>query len=243
MPHRTWAADVRSATADSARTGAVRVAGFAATTPPHPRRARSNGSFAPIPRAGSTSPTSPSTAPAGQGRTPRWSSTVSAAESWAGRSRAASAPSSWSIRCRRRHEAADLPAGAMRHSGHGATYSSSAFGHRQRKPDCSDRWAPSVTASTTPWRRNSLVTLQTELPDRSTWPTRVDLANAIFNFRRSRQRPTPAPLHARLPQPADYDIQHALRTPVGPPPLHDQIHPNPSASGGEGGTSVRHLPS
>ena len=69
--------------------------------------------------------------------------------------------------------------GAVHHSDPGSTCTSWAFGHRLREAgllgsmgsigDCFDSVAESFFA-----------TLQTELLDRSTWPTREGLANAIF---------------------------------------------------------------
>ncbi|CAA9384978.1 MAG: Mobile element protein [uncultured Propionibacteriaceae bacterium] len=91
--------------------------------------------------------------------------------------------------------------GAIHHSDHGSTYTSWAFGHRLRDAgllgsmgsigDCFDN---SVAES-------FFATLQTELLDRSTWPTREGLANAVFAFHRGIPQPPPSALHPRLPQP------------------------------------------
>jgi putative transposase len=99
--------------------------------------------------------------------------------------------------------------GAIHHSDHGSTYTSWAFGHRLREAgllgsmgsigDCFDNCVA----------ESFFATLQTELLDRSTWPTRQSLANAVFafieGFYNSRRR------HSTLGylSPADYEALHA----------------------------------
>ena len=84
-------------------------------------------------------------------------------------------------------------------------------------------------ASTTPSLRASSGPLQTELLDRSTWPAREDLANAIFSFVEGFYNPRRRHSTLGYLSPADYETQHALRTAADPTPrpLHDQIHPTP----------------
>ena len=59
-------------------------------------------------------------------------------------------------------------------------------------------------------------TLQTELLDRSTWPTREDLANAIFSFVGGFYNPRRRYSTLGYASPADYETQHALTTTAGP---------------------------
>ena len=109
------------------------------------------------------------------------------------------------------------PAGAIHHSDHGSTYTSWACGLRLREAgllgsmgtigDCFDN---SVAES-------FFATLQTELLDRSTWPTREVLANAIFSFVEGFYNPRRRHSTLGYLSPADYETQHALRTPAGPP--------------------------
>ncbi len=51
-------------------------------------------------------------------------------------------------------------------------------------------------------------TLQTELLDRSTWPTRDDLANAVFAFIEGSYNPRRRHSTLGYLSPADYEIQH-----------------------------------
>ena len=107
-------------------------------------------------------------------------------------------------------------AGAIHHSDHGSTYTSGAFGHRLREAgllgstgsigDCFDN---SVAAS-------FFATLQTELLDRSTWPTREGLANAIFAFVEGFYKPRRRHSTLGYLSPADYETQHAITAPAGP---------------------------
>ncbi len=109
------------------------------------------------------------------------------------------------------------PAGTVHHSDHGSVYTSWAFGHRLRDAgllgsmgtigDCFDN---SVAES-------FFATLQTELLDRSTWPTRESLATAVFAFIESFYNPRRRHSTLGYLSPADYETQHALRTPAGPP--------------------------
>ncbi|CAN5577199.1 hypothetical protein BH11ACT8_BH11ACT8_03050 [soil metagenome] len=109
------------------------------------------------------------------------------------------------------------PAGTVHHSDHGSVYTSWAFGHRLRDAgllgsmgtigDCFDN---SVAES-------FFATLQTELLDRSTWPTREALATAVFAFIESFYNPRRRHSTLGYLSPADYETQHAQRTPAGPP--------------------------
>ena len=109
------------------------------------------------------------------------------------------------------------PAGTVHHSDHGSIYTSWAFGHRLRDAgllgsmgsigDCFDN---SVAES-------FFATLQTELLDRSTWPTREALANAIFSFVEGFYNPRRRHSTLGYLSPADYETQHATTTPAGPP--------------------------
>ena len=106
--------------------------------------------------------------------------------------------------------------GAIHHSDHGSTYTSWAFGHRLREAgllgsmgsigDCFDN---SVAES-------FFATLQTELLDRSTWPTREALANAVFAFIEGFYNPRRRHSTLGYLSPADYETQHEQRTPAGP---------------------------
>ena len=91
--------------------------------------------------------------------------------------------------------------GAIHHSDHGSPYTSWAFGQRLREAgllgsmgsigDCFDN---SVAES-------FFATLQTELLDRSTWPTRERPRPGRLRVHRRLLQPAPAALHPRLPQP------------------------------------------
>ncbi len=91
--------------------------------------------------------------------------------------------------------------GAIHHSDHGSTYTSWAFGHRLREAgllgsmgtigDCFDN---SVAES-------FFATLQTELLDRSTWPTRDGPRQRRLRLHRGLLQPSPAALDPGLPQP------------------------------------------
>ncbi len=106
--------------------------------------------------------------------------------------------------------------GAIQHSDHGSTYTSWAFGHRLRAAgllgsmgsigDCFDN---SVAES-------FFATLQTELLDRSTWPTREELANAIFAFVEGFYNPTRRHSTLGYLSPADYETQWVLSGSAGP---------------------------
>jgi putative transposase len=95
--------------------------------------------------------------------------------------------------------------GAVHHSDHGSTYTSWAFGHRLREAgllgsmgsigDCFDN---SVAES-------FFATLQTELLDRSTWPTREGLAQAVFGFIEGFYNPRRRHSYLGYLSPADYE--------------------------------------
>ena len=59
-------------------------------------------------------------------------------------------------------------------------------------------------------------TLQTELLDRSTWPTREGLANAIFAFVEGFYNPTRRHSTLGYLSPADYETRWALTGSAGP---------------------------
>ena len=96
-------------------------------------------------------------------------------------------------------------AGAIHHSDHGSTYTSWAFGQRLREAgllgsmgsigDCFDN---SVAES-------FFATLQTELLDRSTWPTREGLAQAVFAFIEGFYNPRRRHSTLGYLSPADYE--------------------------------------
>jgi putative transposase len=94
--------------------------------------------------------------------------------------------------------------GAIHHSDHGSTYTSWAFGHRLLLGsmgsigDCFDN---SVAES-------FFATLQTELLDRSTWPTREGLAQAVFAFIEGFYNPRRRHSTLGYLSPADYEQQH-----------------------------------
>ncbi len=95
--------------------------------------------------------------------------------------------------------------GTIFHSDHGAQYTSWAFGHRLREAgllgsmgsigDCFDN---SVAES-------FFATLQTELLDRSTWPTRERLAQAVFGFIEGFYNPRRRHSTLGYLSPADYE--------------------------------------
>lgn len=99
--------------------------------------------------------------------------------------------------------------GAIHHSDHGSTYTSWAFGHRLREAgllgsmgsigDCFDN---SVAES-------FFATLQTELLDRSTWPTREGLAQAVFGFIEGFYNPRRRHSTLGYLSPADYEAAAA----------------------------------
>ena len=95
--------------------------------------------------------------------------------------------------------------GAIHHSDHGSTYTSWTFGQRLREAgllgsmgsigDCFDN---SVAES-------FFATLQTELLDRSTWPTREGLAQAVFAFIEGFYNPRRRHSTLGYLSPADYE--------------------------------------
>ncbi len=95
--------------------------------------------------------------------------------------------------------------GAIHHSDHGSTYTSWAFGQRLREAgllgsmgsigDCFDN---SVAES-------FFATLQAELLDRSTWPTREGLAQAVFAFIEGFYNPRRRHSTLGYLSPADYE--------------------------------------
>lgn len=95
--------------------------------------------------------------------------------------------------------------GAIHHSDHESTYTSWAFGHWLRETgllgsmgsigDCFDN---SVAES-------FFATLQTELLNRSTWPTREGLANAVFAFIEGFYNPRRRHSTLGYLSPADYE--------------------------------------
>jgi putative transposase len=101
--------------------------------------------------------------------------------------------------------------GAIHHSDHGSTYTSWAFGHRLREAgllgsmgsigDCFDN---SVAES-------FFATLQTELLDRQSWPTRASLANAVFAFVEGFYNPRRRHSTLGYLSPADYEKAAADR--------------------------------
>jgi putative transposase len=130
------------------------------------------------------------------------------------------------------------PPGTIHHSDHGSTYTSWAFGHRLREAglrgsmgtigDCFDN---SVAES-------FFATLQTELLDRSTWPTREALAKRSSASSRASTTPsagtrpwaTSAPLTMKPSMPSPGPLDHPPRT------QHDHTHPTLTVRG-TGGTS------
>lgn len=106
--------------------------------------------------------------------------------------------------------------GAVHHSDHGSVYTSWAFGHRLREAgllgsmgsigDCFDN---SVAES-------FFASLQTELLDRSTWPTREGLAQAVFAYIEGFYNPRRRHSTLGYLSPADYETKHAERTTAGP---------------------------
>jgi len=99
--------------------------------------------------------------------------------------------------------------GTIHHSDHGSTYTSWAFGHRLREAgllgsmgsigDCFDN---SVAES-------FFATLQTELLDRSTWPTREGLAQAVFAFIEGFYNPRRRHSTLGYLSPADYEQNYS----------------------------------
>jgi putative transposase len=93
-------------------------------------------------------------------------------------------------------------------------YTSWAFGHRLREAgllgsmgsigDCFDN---SVAES-------FFATLQTELLDRSTWPSRDQLANAVFAFIEGFYNPRRRHSTLGYLSPADYEAQHRAGQPT-----------------------------
>ena len=91
-------------------------------------------------------------------------------------------------------------------------------------------------------------TLQTELLDRSTWPTREELASAVFAFIEGFYNPRRRHSTLGYLSPADYE--HAARLDASPRPPHDRLSPHPHRPGRRGHSIfppgsdvVRHGPS
>jgi len=107
--------------------------------------------------------------------------------------------------------------GVIHHSDHGSTYTRWVFGHRLREAgllgsmgsigDCFDN---SVAES-------FFATLQTEVLDRSVWPTREVLANAIFTFVEGFYNPRRRHSTLGYLSPADYETRYHQAVPAGPP--------------------------
>lgn len=72
--------------------------------------------------------------------------------------------------------------GTVHHSVHGSTYTSWAFGHRLREAGLLGSMGTVGDALDNSVAESFFATLQTELLDRSSWPTRADLGRAVFAF-------------------------------------------------------------
>lgn len=100
--------------------------------------------------------------------------------------------------------------GAIHHSDHGAQYTSWVFGNRLRQAgllaslgsvgDCYDALAESFFA-----------TLQTELFDRRTWPTRRELGSAVFDYLEGFYNPTRRHSALGYHSPASYEAAWRAR--------------------------------
>ena len=104
--------------------------------------------------------------------------------------------------------------GAIHHSDHGSTYTSWAFGHRLREAGLLGSMG-----SIGDWFDNSVAesffaTLQTELLDRSTWPTREGLAQAVFAFIEGFYNPRRRHSTLGYLSPADYEREHLAGRPT-----------------------------
>jgi putative transposase len=72
--------------------------------------------------------------------------------------------------------------GAIHHSDQGSTYTSWAFGQRPREAGLLGSMGSIGDCFDNSVAENFLATLQTELPDRSSWPTREGLSQAVLAF-------------------------------------------------------------
>ena len=200
-----------------------------------------SASSGPTARTGCGSPTSPSTAPARAGSTSPSCSTCSAAGSWAGRSPITCAPSSSSTRCemaswRRRPR----PARSL-HSDHGVQlHAAGCSATGSARPACSARWARVGDCFDNAVAESFFATLQSELLDRPTWPTRGRARPRDVRVDRSLLQPHPPPLHPRLPQPRRLRDPAPPEDSAGPPPRpqHDPSPPNPTVRADRGHFSL-----
>ena len=234
----------RAADAADAACRACTAAGGAGCTRRDPAATRPTTSCSagssPTARTGSGAPTSPSTAPARAGSTAPWSSTCSPAGSWAGRSPTTCAPSWSSTPCRWRSGDADphpgpivplRPRQPVHHAGPSGTGSAT--------PACSARWASIGDCFDNAMAESFFATMQTELLDRHTWPTRDAARQRDLRVDRGLLQPPPPALRARLPQPRRLRDPTPCQRPLAGRPQHDAHPPNPNPSGKTGGTSVR----
>jgi putative transposase len=75
--------------------------------------------------------------------------------------------------------------------------------------DCSARWAPSATRSTTRSPKASSETLRLELLDREHWNTRQQLATAIFDYIEAFYNRTRRHSSIGMLSPIDYEGLHS----------------------------------
>ncbi len=90
------------------------------------------------------------------------------------------------------------PTGAIAHSDHGSNYCSWVFGQRLRAAGLLGSMGTVGDALDNAVAESFFASLQCELLDRHTWPTRAGLARAMLHWRDLLQ-PDPPPLHPRLP--------------------------------------------
>lgn len=99
--------------------------------------------------------------------------------------------------------------GAIHHSDHGSTYTSWALGHRLREAGLLGSMGSIGNCFDNSVAESFVATLQTELLDRSTWPTREGLAQAVFGFIEGFYNPRRRHSTLGYLSPADYERQHA----------------------------------
>jgi hypothetical protein len=98
--------------------------------------------------------------------------------------------------------------GAIHHSDHGSTYTSWAFGHRLREAGLLGSMGSIGQCFDNSVAESFFATLQTELLDRSSWPTREGLAQAVFGFIEGFYNPRRRHSTLGYLSPADYEREH-----------------------------------
>lgn len=98
--------------------------------------------------------------------------------------------------------------GCVHHSDHGCQYTSWAFGHRLRQAGLLSSMGSVGDAYDNALAESFFATLQTDLLDRQPWPTRNELAQAIFEYVEAFYNPIRRHSSLDMLAPNDYEHRH-----------------------------------